>query len=96
LGVLVTVRSGGEEGRGVGLDGCCWDTRIAEVVVRARAGLRLAGGEARVRYGARLVVEGETLGKLASAEGAVDLVMCEGERGGMPVGPGQEASPVCV
>jgi hypothetical protein len=71
----------------VGLDGCCGDTRIEEVLERARAGLGLADGEARVRCGARVVSEGETLGTMASAEGAVDLVMCaERERGGMPVG----------
>ena len=94
MGVCVTVRSGGEECRGVSLAGCCGDTRIDKVLVRARAELSLADGKVRVRSGARLVSEGETLAELASAEGAVDLVLCcEGERGGMPVG-GQKASPI--
>ena len=87
LGVCVTVRSGGEECRGVSLAGCCGATRIDEVVVCARTGLSLADGKVLVRCGARLVSEGETLAELASAEGAADLVLCgEGERGGMPIG----------
>ena len=86
--LLVTVRLAGNLARGVELDGCYGDTRIGDVMLRARTALCVpVPKEAKLRRGTRVVLDSETLAEVASSEGTVDFVVdVEGESGGMPVG----------
>ncbi len=87
----VTVKHLGVDnvGRGVLLEGCRGTTRIEEVLLRACSALSVTAAGPRLRCGARLVSDSETLGEVASAEGAVDLVLCaEVESGGMQAAVG--------
>jgi hypothetical protein len=81
----VTVRGAGNAVV-LGLDGCRGSTRIGEVLLRARCAMSLTVAHLRLRCGARIVSESETLKEVASLHGLVDLTFCaEGEIGGMPV-----------